>query len=99
LKKEGVDDLLFKLITRIKSYYWLCKYSKSSGELWRGVLCIDEDKSSILRHLDSRLERYGQMTVQPCSAQLKDLNLLTQLFAIGSPEICVLVYDLQRYRK
>jgi hypothetical protein len=49
---------------RIKSYYWLCKYSKFSGELWRGVLCMNEDKSSVSRCLDSRLERYVQMAIQ-----------------------------------
>jgi len=60
----------------IKSYYWLSKYSKSSRELWRGVSCIDKDKSGVSRCLDSRLERYGQTTVQDNSNEWKVLTPL-----------------------
>ena len=60
----------------IKSYYWLSKYSKSPGELWRGVSCMDEDKS---RYLDSRLERYGQTTVQRDRDDSNEWKVLTPL--------------------
>jgi len=63
----------------IKSYYWLRKYSKSPGELWRGVSCMDTDKSGVSRYLDSRLERYGQTTVQRDRDDSNEWKVLTPL--------------------
>jgi hypothetical protein len=63
----------------IKSYYQVSKYSKSSGELWRGVSCMDKDKSGVSRCLDSRLERYGQTTVQRDRDDSNEWKVLTPL--------------------